>query len=198
MKLNDTVYKALNSNSKIKLLKFLLSGRHIPDMSERELARMVGISNAGVNRAMGDFQEMNLVYYKDVGHSHVWSVNEKSHAYKSLKNVVSAFVQNGTPIDSLKTEIITELKRLPVVGASLFGSVARGDEKSNSDVDLFILVKSMDDKKTVEKAMEDFGIKILKTYGNTLGQYILTEGEYRKKKSLNVIKNIDKEGLKLI
>lgn len=198
MRLNEPIYRALNSEQKIRILRFLLSGGPIPDMSERELARMVKISNAGVNRAMSSFEELNLVHYRRIGHSHVWSVNEDSHAYGVLKKVIQAMKENRAPIDELKRDMVKELKKLPVIKAALFGSVARGGEKPNSDVDLFVLVKDAKDKKTVETALEGLGTKVLKVYGNTLGFYILTESEYRKRKGLGVIKNIEKEGQKLI
>lgn len=198
MLINKPIFRALNSEQKIRLLRFLLSGRSMPDMSERELAKIVKMPNVSVNRIMACFEELNLVHWRGVGHSHVWSVNEESHAYGVLKKVINAMEENRTPAESLKKALIKEIRKLPVIRAILFGSVARGDDRPGSDIDLCLIVRDQKDKKSVQEAMLGLGTKIQKAYGNFLGDYVLTESEYKRKRGLGVIKNIEKEGVRLI
>jgi uncharacterized protein len=196
MKLNKPIYGIINSAAKLRLLKFLLSGP-VPEMSERAFAKMVNMSNVALNRAMAELADINLVKSNRVAGANVWKINEKSYAYKVLKQVVTGNETGTLPIEAVKKELAKELGKMAVISASLFGSIARGDEKEGSDIDLFVLVKNDTDKKSVEEALERIATDLVERYGNVLMPYILTEKEYRQKAGLAVIKNIQKEGIKI-
>jgi predicted nucleotidyltransferase len=98
----------------------------------------------------------------------------------------------------MKDMLVKYIKKLPVIQAVLFGSTARGDEKPNSDIDLFLLVRSQTEKKEVEKSLDELRDRILTIYGNVLSDYILTEKEYGEKQGLGVVKNIKKEGVRIV
>jgi predicted nucleotidyltransferase len=115
-----------------------------------------------------------------------------------LKKVLNPKEGDILPIEGLKKMMIKELKKVPIIEAVLFGSVAREEEKPGSDIDLFLLVKSNAEKNIVEKAVRNLDDRIRELYGNGLGEYILTEKEYAQKSGLGVILNIKKEGIKLI
>ena len=198
MKLNEPVYGVLKSQKKVKLIRLLLRENGIPEMSEREMAKLLKISNVSVNRTMNELQSLNMVHAKFVGGAKVWSTNKKSHAYAVLKKVLNPKEGDILPIEGLKKMMIKELKKLPVIEAVLFGSVARAEEKPGSDIDLFLLVKGNTEKNIVEKAVRNLDDRIRELYGNGLGEYILTEKEYAQKAGLGVIRNIKKEGIKLI
>jgi hypothetical protein len=74
-------------------------------------------------------------------------------------------------IKKIQKQILPILKRAGVLRSSLFGSVARGDAKANSDVDLLVSMKRSADlldfvrlKSTLEEALQR---KVdLVTYGN--------------------------------
>jgi predicted nucleotidyltransferase len=72
----------------------------------------------------------------------------------------------------------------------LFGSVAKGLEMENSDIDLFVLVKNLEVKKEVETIIEGLSIKCFDLYGNRLAPYVLTEHEMKQRESLSVLKEI--------
>jgi len=70
--------------------------------------------------------------------------------------------------------------------------VAKGFEKTNSDIDLFILVKDKKNKKSLDSSLEKLSNFCLETYGNKLSPYILTEPELKRKKGLKIISEINK------
>ena len=82
MQFHDSFLNILQSEVKSKIAKFLLS--HKAEMSEREIASILGVSHMSVNRTMQEFSEMNLVRYVTVGNAHLWKVNTKSFSYKAL------------------------------------------------------------------------------------------------------------------
>ena len=154
MKFHDSLYRLLNSAAKIELLRFLLSGRPFPDMSERELARMLKIPHAAVNRAMAEFESANLVFYKAAGGAHIWNVNKAGYAYISLKKIIDVMGTISPPYEKLLEVLKGALNGVPAVSAVLFGSVPRKMEKTHSDIDLFVLVNIGADREKTEKAIE--------------------------------------------
>jgi hypothetical protein len=61
-----------------------------------------------------------------------------------------------------------------------------------------LLVRSQTEKKEVEKSLDELRDRILTIYGNVLSDYILTEKEYGEKQGLGVVKNIKKEGVRIV
>ena len=73
----------------------------------------------------------------------------------------------------------------------LFGSVAKGKEKTDSDIDVFFLVKDSRDKEKLSSALEKLSNACLETYGNRLSPYILTEREAKKKTRAKFLSEIN-------
>lgn len=79
----------------------------------------------------------------------------------------------------------------------IFGSVARGEDSSDSDIDVFILVNEKDDE-LLERVIEissDICIK----YGVLISPKIFSAKHWNDLKRLNTLlyKNIEKEGMRL-
>jgi predicted nucleotidyltransferase len=74
----------------------------------------------------------------------------------------------------------------------LFGSVAKDEEKTDSDIDVFFLVKDVKAKEKLEPALEKLSNACLEAYGNRLSPYILTEQEAKKKARQKFLSEINK------
>ena len=74
----------------------------------------------------------------------------------------------------------------------MFGSIAKGSEKPDSDIDIFILVKNKQDREKLETSLEKLSNICLEVYGNRLSPYILTEKELKQKERLKVISEINR------
>ncbi|MDI6689308.1 MAG: hypothetical protein QME54_02665 [Actinomycetota bacterium] len=70
--------------------------------------------------------------------------------------------------------------------------MASGGEEISSDIDLFILVKSKQDKTKLEPFIDKLSNQCLILYGNRLAPYILTELELKKKENLPLISEVRK------
>jgi predicted nucleotidyltransferase len=182
------------SEIKLKIIEFLL--KHEASMSEREIASVLGISHMSVNRAMQELAEINLVHYIAVGKAHLWKVNRQSFAYKALERLIGDLKVLPDPLSELKRVIMKHLPKALVKRAVLFGSVAQAKEKPDSDIDLFILVKNIQDQRTLEESIEKLTTECLDVFGNRLAPYILTEKEYNEKKDWEVISEL-KNGIQL-
>lgn len=102
--------------------------------SGRELARRAGRSNTGVQHALDRLVEHGLVGRLEVGRTYLYTLN-RDHL---LAPVVEKMAD-------VRLELIQRLRdeigswRTPPIHASLFGSAARGDGDTGSDIDLFLV-----------------------------------------------------------
>lgn len=185
MKFRDFADNLLGSKVKIKILRIVLSEETVT--SERELAKIIGISHGAVNKAMKDFQDLNLVIPLRIGNSIAWQVNKDSFAY--LYTNKSIFL----PIDQLKTIIKIKLGHIgSVKKVVIYGSVAEGRELPSSDIDLFILVEKDENKRSILSSINDLSIECTRLFGNKISPNIFTEKDAKSKRNQRLMENISR------
>lgn len=190
MKYHISLLDVLNSGVKIKIVKYLLA--HEASMSEREIASILKVSHMSINRIMRNLADVNFVNYITVGKAHLWKVNKKSHAYRILSALVAEISTINDPLGDLTKVLRKGLPKKLLKRVVLFGSVAKGTEKVNSDIDVFILVKDKQSAAMLEPSIEKLSNVCFELYGNRLAPYILTEKEMKRKKNLHIIQEIDR------
>jgi len=188
MKFNVSPLDVLSSKTKVKIVKFLLT--HKASMSEREIASVSKVSHMSVNRIMRELADMNFVHYVTVGKAHLWRVNRKSYTFRVLSKVIKGS-DIKSPLDELKKNFLKHLPKTLIRKVVLFGSIARGSEQANSDIDVFILVKDMQSKEEIEASIDKLSNACVELYGNRLAPYVLTEREMKNKKNLKIISEIN-------
>ncbi|MBI5195832.1 MAG: nucleotidyltransferase domain-containing protein, partial [Nitrospirae bacterium] len=185
MKFHISLLDILNSKTKVKIIKFLLT--HEASMSEREIASILKVSHMSVNRMMRELTEFNLVNCVTVGKVHLWRVNRKSYAFRVLSKLIKGVSGIKEPVEDFKDTLLKNLPTTLIKRVVLFGSVAKGLERVNSDIDVFVLVKDEQSKKKLEPKIENLSNACFEAYGNRLAPYILTEQEMKQKKNLKII-----------
>ena len=74
----------------------------------------------------------------------------------------------------------------------LFGSVARNEDKFESDIDILILSSYGD---IIEQSVAIESYNIIKEYGEIISAHIMSEDSYNESINHSFIKNINKEGI---
>lgn len=194
MKFHTSLLNLLNSKTKEKIIRFLLT--YEASMSEREIASILRISHMSVNRSMRELADMNFVNFVVVGGAHLWRVNRKSYAFKVLHKLIKEVSQTKEPLENLKETLLKNLPKALIKRVVLFGSLIKGSERPDSDIDVFIVVKNNQDKQKLEKSLDKLSNMCLEVYGNRLAPYVLTEKEVSHKKRLKIISEVN-EGLQL-
>ncbi len=190
MKFHISLLDVLNSKTKVKIIKFLLT--HEASMSEREIASVLKVSHMSVNRTMRELAEINFIDFVTIGKAHLWRVNRKSYAFKVLSELIKGVSDIKDPLEELKKILLRNLPKTLIKKVVLFGSIPKGSERANSDIDLFVLVKDKQSKQKLEPQIEKLSTICFEVYGNRLAPYILTEWEMKQKKNLKIISEIDK------
>ena len=187
--------KLISSKAKLKILKYLFG--HTASMSENELARVIKISPMTINRLMKELRELNLVNMERVGNANVWSVNKESYAYIALSKLMGEISSVPKPFEHLKETLSSNIPKELVKKVILYGSLAQGKSKVNSDIDLFILVRAQKEAEELTPHLDRLSSLCLSLYGNRLAPYILTETQLEEKKKLPLLKEIEK-GIQVI
>lgn len=191
---HKSLLTVLNSKTKQKIVSFLL--KHEALMSEREIAAVSGVSHMSINRIMRDLAEMNFIHFVRAGRAHLWRVNRGSYAFHIFSGLFNTLAQKTAPVEDLKRTILDKLPLPSVENLILFGSVAMGTERFDSDIDLYIQVKDESKKQEIEQAVEGLVLFCLERYGNPLSPYILTEKEWKERNNLKLAEKI-KKGIKI-
>lgn len=187
--------RIIGSKAKIKILKYLFG--HAASMSENELAKVIKVSVMTVNRLMKELRELNLVNMERIGNANVWAANKESYAYLSLSKIIDKISSITTPLEHLKETLSGNIPKELVKKVILYGSVAKGKSGANSDIDLFILVKSQKEADGLTPYIDKLSNLCLALYGNRLAPYTLTEAQLQEKNKLPILKEIEK-GIQII
>lgn len=192
MRFHERAETLLDSGAKLKLLIHLFGMREV-EMSERELARVLEISNFSVNQLMRFFEERNLVERRRVGRSTIWRLKDGSYYSELLEQVFKRISTSPPPIEHLKNLVLNAYPLDRVSKIYLYGSVAEGRESYNSDIDiLIVVVKSENDKQEILRAGEGLQSSCLTLYGNSAEIVVMSEAEYERKRNSPFIKQVKK------
>jgi predicted nucleotidyltransferase len=132
----------ISSTSQLKVLSFLAKFSD-KEFHEREIARRTGISYGSANRVLNALFADGILVRRRVGKMLFYSFNSRDPLSKTFKIFASV---------SLLRPLIKELREyaLEIV---LYGSCARGEDASVSDMDLFI---SSENKENALRTIESY------------------------------------------
>jgi len=119
--------KLFTSKNRIKILKYLLFENQ--ETHIREISKELKISSSAVKKEIDNLIELDLIKKQ----KNQLILNKKSNILNDLKNI---FIKTDYLYYPIK-EAINKIKKIKF--ALIFGSFARGDYSSESDVDLMII-----------------------------------------------------------
>ncbi len=190
MKFHNVLEDLLSSKTKILLLKTLFRYSD-KKFSGRELGRLAGCSASRTSEVLNLFHSYGFINKIHVGNTTVWTLNNENILCKELSYL---FQIEKKLLQNLKSKIHNAFRsQKAVLKVLLFGSLIRGDEKPNSDIDLFILVQKEKDKKTAEEVTQKLNISQLPLYGNVISSIIYSKNEWRQKRTSELFKKILQE-----
>ena len=182
----------LGSKVKIKILRVMFRFPN-KNFTGRELTSLIkNISAMAVSKSIKDLIEINLVSLEHHGNSNLLRLNKDSYLFEPIKNL---FLAEESTITKLNKTIRKHLNVPCIKTAAIFGSLVAGEEKKDSDIDLFIIT---DNKKLTDGIIENLQKDINKGFGNVLMPYIMTKEEFKNKKNKPVIKNIINNNILII
>src|SRR6266571_1671456 len=184
--------RIVGSRSKVRLLRVLF---RFPDsdFTGEDLGRKAGVSKPMAHKALSELVEQNLVARRVAGRAYLYRLVRESY---SAKLVAPLFRDDDSPLEGLARLLGKKLEGSPVASAILYGSVVRGEENPDSDIDIYLVLKGESDRGRVEALVSDLNRLVLLMFGNRLSPMVKTAGEarraYRGRRSLEL--TVESEG----
>ena len=187
MRFHNVFDDVLGNKTKVKLLRAFHTypGK---EFTESELQRIAGIPQASTHRNVKSLLENGLLERKRIGKANLYSLNKEHTLHPALNKV---FNDERNLLKELKKQIKTEITEVPEIQlAMLFGSLAKGTERPDSDVDLFIITQG--NKRQAERKLQTLISSIEKRFGNTVSLMIKSTADLKDLKTKSVYNEIKK------
>lgn len=140
----------------------------------RQLSAMLGISVGTIHREVRQLVASGILNERAVGNIKLFALNKQNPVYEEIKSIIQ------------KTEGVVKLLKEAVEGvkgvraAFIYGSFAKGDERQDSDIDVFLIGDNIDEDELVVN-LNNLEKKLFREINYT--RY--SEGEYKKEKRKN-------------
>jgi predicted nucleotidyltransferase/predicted transcriptional regulator len=157
----------LSSRARAEIFRLLLSGTG-EELHVREIERRSGLNDSTLRQELRKLVRLDLVQSRRDSNRVYYRAKTESPLYPEIRNLV---LKTSGLFDVLKSALTD--KRIRV--AFVFGSIARGDEKAGSDVDLMVIGQlGLRDLSRLLSGIEE---KI----GREVNPHVLREEEFRKR-----------------
>ena len=185
MKFHNILDEILGNKTKVRLLRAFFT---YPEkgFTERELERIAGIPQASVHRNVKSLMDNGLLDRKRIGKANLYSLNKEHILYLHLS---SNFEAERNVLLELKNMIAESIKSLPQIElAVLFGSIVKGMERADSDVDIFIVCKG--EKSKLEDKLTYLTNISQNKFGNPVSLMIKHKEELQDLKTRSIFREI--------
>ncbi len=185
MKFHNVLDEILGNRTKVKLLRAFFTYPE-KEFTESELQRIAGIPQASVHRNVKSLLANGLLDRERIGKANLYSLNKEHTLYALIKNV---FENEKNLLSDLIKSLKGSIESFSGIElAVLFGSVVKGTERADSDIDIFIVSKA--DKSQVETGMKNLIRVIINKFGNMVSPMIKNDTEMKDMKSSSIYKEL--------
>jgi predicted nucleotidyltransferase len=184
MQMHIYLDELLGSKSMLRLMRSLVAYEG-KVFTVRKLAQESKVSATEAALAVKRLEKFGILTVQPVGRSHLLSLNSDSYFVKSvLKPALKA--ERGT-IEELVSILRRHLDDETILSAAIFGSVATGEERDDSDIDILVVSDKFDDAaRLVAKASDS----VARVFNGRLSPLIMSRKELVAKKGGPLLRSI--------
>jgi predicted nucleotidyltransferase len=184
MKLHSYLEQVIGSKIAISILRTLVKYRG-KIYTIRRLAEDADASHPEVSKTLGELEKFGIVQIQPVGRAHQVSLNKKSYVLTKIIEPILKAEENtlAEVISILKTHLGTK----KIMSAAIFGSVAAGKEKDDSDIDVLVICNDSD---YAISAISDASKEISLKFQSKLSHIVFSESQLRSKKNKALLQSI--------
>ena len=156
-----------------------------------QVARAASMHPRSAFKALTALETLGMVHRQRGGRDHLFTLN-RDHVLLTEGILPLLEAERRIP-ERLEAELLQILKR-KVVTAILFGSVARREERPESDLDLCCIVEAEREKDAVQTTLHTRAPSLYRRYGAKIAPVFFTRVEFQKKAKTVLVKAILGEG----
>ncbi len=160
--------------------------------SGNEVARVAGMNPRSAFKALTSLEELGIVNRVVGGRDHIFTLNREHLLVQEI--ILKIYSIENKFMDEILRTLSTILKK-HVYSAVIFGSVARKEEKSLSDLNICCIVNSPLELLFVRDLLNKKSSMLYKKFGIKLAPVIFLKDAFLRKKKSKLIKDIVGEGI---
>lgn len=144
-------------NKYFEIMKQFLRG-YDKEIYGRGIEKKVGISQKNISLTLDKMEKEGILSSRKIGNIKYYSLNK---LYNSIKNfILIAEIEKSIEFFKKHIKIAEIFEKADISGAivCIFGSYAKGTEKKDSDLDLFIIGRINEDE--IKEISETYGIEL--------------------------------------
>lgn len=179
MRIHDKLDEILKQGSKIKILRFLSAEKD--EHTGRRIARGIGMSPSSTYNTLQEMKREGLIDARKKGNAILYRLREDNYIVKKLLSPLfekEKFIYNDIT-SFIKRRLMQA--RGTLISITLFGSVVRKEETSQSDIDLLVVLKNKTGKPKIDKLLDKLHTDMVKKFGVSISPYILTVQEVKQR-----------------
>lgn len=163
----DVLPRILGSRIRAELFRLLFT-RPAKELHVREIERRTGFNDRAIRQELANLTQLGLLAARRDGNRLYYSARRDHPLYGDIRSVT---LKTSGLMDVLRDSLCGD----EVVSAFVFGSVARGDEAVDSDIDLMVIgnLGMREATRLLRGASEELGREV--------NPYVLTPGEFAKR-----------------
>lgn len=184
MLLHQYLEQLLGNKASISILRSLYKFKG-KIFTVRGLANSANVSVNETALTVGQLEKFGLIRIQPVGRAHQVSLNEKSYILNKILEPI--FIEESKTLDELILVLRKYLTTKTIFTAAIFGSVAKGEEKEDSDIDLLVVSDDFDHAiEVVASASED----ISEVFHARVSPIIFSKKEFISKEKRELVQSI--------
>lgn len=134
----DVLKECLPTWVHLRVLETLMQNPGV--MSQRQLARVMGIPRATAHRALNDLGWTGLLKPHQVGSVTHWEVDKQGYLYETLRPILEGLGIVVPPLPYLRNLIRKTVKFPKGCRGLVFGSTVQGNDEPSSDIDISVVL----------------------------------------------------------
>jgi predicted nucleotidyltransferase len=146
-------------------------------LTARQLAELTGLNHRTVVEALDPLTNIGVVEKRNVGPSYLYSLARENLIAQRI--VLPAFQAERELPPALREEIVS-LFAPQAISIVLFGSLARGEEKRGSDVDVLVVMADGEGCAEIEERALEAGHSFFKKFGKPLSVHCVSLPDARR------------------
>lgn len=171
---------ALASATKVKVLRRLVLDSK--PKSGRALARDVEMSHAQVLHVLHELHSEGIVLLERIGRSYAYSLRRDA---LPVKDILIPLFQKERSLPADVAHRVAAAIETPTLSISIFGSVAKGADHAQSDLDMVFVVEGRPAQLSLEEEIAGAVSDTATSLGVTLGPYVITRVDLQRKYRAN-------------
>lgn len=151
----------------------------------RGLAEEAKVSPNETALVIHGLEKFGIVKIQPIGRAYQLELNEESYLLKKIIEPILKAERNT--IDELVQVLRQHLDTKKIISAAVFGSVTKGEEKIDSDIDLLVI--SNDDEHAIAQ-ISNASEQVFSVFHGSLSPIIFSDKEFKAKRKGSLVQSI--------